>query len=447
MSDLAIRVEGISKLYRLGTSAPYHRFSDLVIGAAKLPIRAAASLLRGSTPSPPAAPATPVAAAARAPAPPGHFWALKDVSFDVKQGEVVGIIGRNGAGKSTLLKILSRITEPTEGQITVRGRVGSLLEVGTGFHPELTGRENVFLNGAILGMTRPEIRRKFDEIVAFAEIEQFLDTPVKHYSSGMYMRLAFAVAAHLEPEILVVDEVLAVGDIAFQRKCLGKMGEVARAGRTVLLVTHTMSAVSSLCSKGVVLDLGNKVFEGGASDAVAVHARSGAAEIGSEWSGLAGDEHVSVERTWVRPTDPQAGFDSSADLEVGIAGTMHEPVVGLVMGFTLWSQFDYELAYVLYDDGEAPPAPRMATGPFEHRFVIPAHTLAAGMYRIQFDVGIHNQKRIIDQQGSLTFRVDNTGGLGRRFITPALRGRVSLFRPGWSAPARAPGSPSQSTRS
>src|SRR6187455_1332247 len=185
-----------------------------------------------------------------------EFWALKDVSFEVKQGEVVGIIGRNGAGKSTLLKILSRITEPSSGRVTLRGRVASLLEVGTGFHPELTGRENIFLNGAILGMSQNEIRKKFDEIVAFAEVERFLDTPVKRYSSGMYVRLAFAVAAHIEPEILVVDEVLAVGDAEFQRKCLGKMKDVATGGRTVLFVSHNMSAVQLLCTRAIYLRAG-----------------------------------------------------------------------------------------------------------------------------------------------------------------------------------------------
>jgi len=184
------------------------------------------------------------------------FWAIKDVSFDIKQGEAVGIIGRNGAGKSTLLKLLSRITEPTRGRITLNGRVASLLEVGTGFHPELTGRENIFLNGAILGMTRQEIKSKFDEIIDFSGIEKFLDTPVKRYSSGMYVRLAFAVAAHLEPEILVVDEVLAVGDVAFQRKCLGKMNDVSNSGRTVLFVSHNMSAIESLCSRVILLNKG-----------------------------------------------------------------------------------------------------------------------------------------------------------------------------------------------
>ena len=197
-----------------------------------------------------------------------EFWALKDVSFEVKQGEVLGIIGRNGAGKSTLLKILSRITEPTAGRVTLRGRVASLLEVGTGFHPELTGRENIYLNGAILGMTRAEIRRKFDEIVAFAEVERFLDTPVKRYSSGMYVRLAFAVAAHLEPEILIVDEVLAVGDAEFQKKCLGKMSEVSRGGRTVLFVSHNMSAVLQLTQRAILLSGGNVAYVGDSQSAV-----------------------------------------------------------------------------------------------------------------------------------------------------------------------------------
>src|SRR3982751_5250944 len=196
------------------------------------------------------------------------FWALRDVTFDVKEGEVVGLIGRNGAGKSTLLKILSRITEPSDGEIRMKGRVSSLLEVGTGFHPELTGRENVYLNGAILGMKRAEIKKKFDQIVEFSEVSKFLDTPVKRYSSGMYVRLAFSVAAHLDPEILIVDEVLAVGDAAFQKKCLGKMGEVAQQeGRRVLFVSHNMSAVQALCTRGILLERGKVCFDGDATEA------------------------------------------------------------------------------------------------------------------------------------------------------------------------------------
>ena len=205
-----------------------------------------------------------------------NFWALKDVSFEIKQGDRVGIIGRNGAGKSTLLKILSRITEPTQGRISIHGRVASLLEVGTGFHPELTGRENVFLNGAILGMSRAEIRKKFDEIVAFAEVEKFLDTPVKRYSSGMYVRLAFAVAAHLEPEILIVDEVLAVGDAQFQKKCLGKMEDVSKnEGRTILFVSHNMGVLAQLCNKGVLLEKGQLKAQGKIDEIVAAYISSG----------------------------------------------------------------------------------------------------------------------------------------------------------------------------
>ena len=212
-----------------------------------------------------------------------EFWALKDVSFEVKQGEVIGIIGRNGAGKSTLLKVLSRITEPTTGRITIKGRVASLLEVGTGFHPELTGRENIFLNGAILGMGKAEIKSKFDEIVNFAEVERFLDTPVKRYSSGMYVRLAFAVAAHLEPEILVVDEVLAVGDAEFQKKCLGKMKQVGKEGRTVLFVSHNMDMINRLCQRGVLLRQGELFFNGGVTEAVGKYINSASNEAHQEY--------------------------------------------------------------------------------------------------------------------------------------------------------------------
>ncbi len=240
MSDIAIRVEHLSKRYRLGEREPYKSLRDVIARAAAAPIH---WLHRDGQ-----------KAAGNG---KDYFGALDDVSFEIQQGEAVGIIGRNGAGKSTLLKILSRITKPTRGRAEIYGRVVSLLEVGTGFHPELTGRENIYLNGAILGMKRKEIERKFDEIVAFAEIEKFLDTPVKRYSSGMYVRLAFAIAAHLEPEILLVDEVLAVGDVAFQKKCLGKMGDVAKEGRTVLFVSHNMAAVEKLCSRAILLEEGH----------------------------------------------------------------------------------------------------------------------------------------------------------------------------------------------
>jgi lipopolysaccharide transport system ATP-binding protein len=241
VSEIAIRVEGLAKQYRIGRSERYKTLRESLAGGIAAPARALWSTFGHKI------------ASAEV---PNTIWALKDVEFEVKRGEVVGIIGRNGAGKSTLLKILSRVTEPTEGLVDLHGRVASLLEVGTGFHPELTGRENVYLNGSILGMRKAEIERKFDEIVAFAEIEKFLDTQVKHYSSGMYMRLAFSVAAHLEPEILIVDEVLAVGDSAFQKKCLGKMGEVSRQGRTVLFVSHQTNQIRRLSDTVVWLDGG-----------------------------------------------------------------------------------------------------------------------------------------------------------------------------------------------
>jgi lipopolysaccharide transport system ATP-binding protein len=242
MSDIAIRVEGLGKQYRIGKRERYRALRDTITDAMYAPFRRMRSVFRPS--------------GVETSEPSETIWALKDVSFEIPRGEVVGVIGRNGAGKSTLLKVLSRITEPTEGRVEIHGRVGSLLEVGTGFHPELTGRENIYLNGAILGMRRAEIARKFDEIVAFAEVQKFIDTPVKHYSSGMYLRLAFAVAAHLEPEILIVDEVLAVGDSTFQKKCLGKIGEVAQDGRTVLFVSHNMTAIESLCGKCLLLQSG-----------------------------------------------------------------------------------------------------------------------------------------------------------------------------------------------
>ena len=246
MPNISIQVENLSKMYNIGLAQQRHdTLRDQLVDLISSPFRK-----RGKDGE------------------DGIFWALRDVSFDVMQGEVTGIIGRNGAGKSTLLKLLSRITEPTSGRAVINGRVGSLLEVGTGFHPELTGRENVFLNGAILGMHRSEINSKFDEIVAFAEIDQFLDTPVKRYSSGMYVRLAFAVAAHLEPEILLVDEVLAVGDIEFQKKCLGKMDDVAKLGRTVLFVSHNMNAIQRLCTQTIYVEKGELVEKGLTRDVV-----------------------------------------------------------------------------------------------------------------------------------------------------------------------------------
>ncbi|MBC7185500.1 MAG: ABC transporter ATP-binding protein [Calditrichaeota bacterium] len=295
MSDIAIRVEGLGKMYRIGGKQErYRTLRDTLSDAFAAPFRRVSSLLRGQ--------------AYGAANLNETIWALKDVSFEVKHGEVVGIIGRNGAGKSTLLKILSRITEPTEGYAEIRGRVGSLLEVGTGFHPELTGRENIYLNGAILGMKKAEIERKFDEIVDFAEIEKFIDTPVKHYSSGMYVRLAFAVAAHLEPEILLVDEVLAVGDAAFQKKCLGKMGDVAREGRTVLFVSHNMAAVLNLCSRAVLLDAGQVIHSGSVIEVVDQYLMADWQDNVFSPRERQGDQRAMIENFEVRPNPPRTGM-------------------------------------------------------------------------------------------------------------------------------------------
>jgi lipopolysaccharide transport system ATP-binding protein len=260
MGDLAIRIERLGKRYRLVNGRPrYRTLREAMRDAALRPLHRVGGLARRKSDGGADA-----------------FWALKDVSFEVRRGQVVGIIGRNGAGKSTLLKVLSRITDPTEGAADLWGRVGSLLEVGTGFHAELSGRDNIFLNGAILGMTRGEIARKFDQVVAFAEVERFIDTPVKHYSSGMYLRLAFAVAAHLEPEILIVDEVLAVGDAAFQKKCLGKISAVASEGRTVLFVSHDMTNVAVLCDSVLLLEAGRVKMRGRPTEVIAAYVQQGA---------------------------------------------------------------------------------------------------------------------------------------------------------------------------
>lgn len=412
MSEVVIDAVGVAKKYRLSAGGPrYKTLRDSVSNGVR------AIVGRGS--------ADGKAAAEQA----QTLWALNGVSFQIRRGEVVGIIGRNGAGKSTLLKILSRITTPTLGYIDVTGRVGSLLEVGTGFHPELSGRENIYLNGAILGMTRAEVTRRFDEIVAFSGVERFLDLPAKRYSSGMYMRLAFAVAAHMEPEILVVDEVLAVGDAEFQKKCLGKMGDVARQGRTVLLVSHNMGAVSSLCSRGILLSQGKVAFDGSAADAVRLYTASPDHAGAEEWTGMAGDEQLSLRRTWVKSLGPDGVFDCGYPIEIGIEASLAKPIDGLICGFTLWSQFGYELAYVLFDDAAAPPSTPVPAGTLRRTFVIPANTLAAGTYRVEFDLGIHMVRGLQTGAAALNFTLENLTGAGRRFVTPPVRGRVGLFRP------------------
>src|SRR6266403_3295525 len=294
MSEPAIRGEKLGKRYRIGERQRYLALRDILTQTAKAPLR----LFRAGAPK---------SASNGA----GHIWALKDASFEVREGEVVGIVGRNGAGKSTLLKILARVTKPTEGFAKIHGRLGSLLEVGTGFHAELTGRENVYLSGAILGMKKREIVRKFDEIVAFAEVEKFIDTPLKHYSTGMQMRLAFAVAAHLDPEVLLVDEVLAVGDAQFQKKCLGKMSQVSKEGRTILFVSHHMPSIASLCSSAVLLDAGEIVRRGETREVVADYLSTHVAKTGTatwDLDNAPGDETARIRKIEVcdpggTPTD------------------------------------------------------------------------------------------------------------------------------------------------
>ena len=318
MTDVAIRCEGIAKQYRIGERESYKALRDVITDAFASPFRRLRSARRHSSDG---------SAGSKMP----NFWALKDVSFEIKRGEVFGIIGRNGAGKSTLLKILSRITEPTHGHADVWGRVGSLLEVGTGFHPELTGRDNIFLNGAILGMKKAEIARKFDEIVAFAEVEKFIDTPVKRYSSGMYVRLAFAVAAHLEPEILLVDEVLAVGDTQFQSKCLGKMQDVRRSGRTVLFVSHSMPSIRRLCTRGLLLSNGLVEFDGPVENAIEhylVH------NVSSEFALAPDPQKPAITRasaTWCEESGIrlEVSFSSPTPLTPPVLGFVLEDALGI----------------------------------------------------------------------------------------------------------------------
>jgi lipopolysaccharide transport system ATP-binding protein len=315
--DAVIRAERLGKKYIIGHEAERERYvalRDVIARAARGAWRRTKDMARGRA----------IVSGDSV----EEFWALKDVSFEVKRGEVLGIIGRNGAGKSTLLKILSRITEPSEGRVTIKGRVASLLEVGTGFHPELTGRENIYLNGAILGMTRAEIKRKFDEIVAFAEVERFLDTPVKRFSSGMYVRLAFAVAAHLEPEILIIDEVLAVGDFEFQKKCLGKMSEVSNRGRTVLFVSHNMAAVGRLCTRGLLLS-GGCVAACGDAEAV----------VGEYASDVQPSYSITFPENGTRPSITEIQVDQQAivahDLVVDISFTSPWPIQNPIGGIVL----------------------------------------------------------------------------------------------------------------
>jgi lipopolysaccharide transport system ATP-binding protein len=346
-------------------------------------------------------------------------WALQDVSFDVIHGEVVGVIGRNGAGKSTLLKILSRITEPTSGIAAIRGRVGSLLEVGAGFHSELTGRENLYLNGAILGMTRLEIDRKFDEIVDFSGVEKFIDTPVKYYSTGMYLRLAFAVAAHLEPEILLVDEVLAVGDTAFQKKCLGKMKSVASEGRTVIFVSHNMAAINVLCSSALVLEHGRIIARGSTEQCIGVYLAQNSENHGTLWQ---------------RPSNRKQGSLCFTRVVAELTG--EQPHVGLELHVTLESRARHKAAFVAVDISDLTGVPIMQALPQLDGFIkdtsvshsvdieIKLPPLIPGQYFVTLWVGSHNTDTLDEIKEAITFEIVDSPTPGRTFPHTSDHGHI-----------------------
>ena len=365
MSKPIISIERIGKAYYLGRQIDQHQtFRDTLAHLAKAPLR---RLREQNAPDEDSQDA---------------FWALRDVSFEVNQGEVVGLIGRNGAGKSTLLKLLSRITEPTEGRAVLRGRVASLLEVGTGFHPELTGRENIYLNGSILGMSRGEIRQKFDQIVAFSEIEQFLDTPVKRYSSGMYVRLAFAVAAHLEPEILIVDEVLAVGDARFQKRCLGKMKEVAAGdGRTVLFVSHNMQAVSTLTSRSIMLKNGRIEAAGPTADVISHYLQDGASSPDLAYAAPPSDETPRITRIELRTSEPNNVQANGKPMQVIVEVSTPRPIDTARLSFHMCTELGEQMTHFWAHDPEHP----MCRRPGTYRLVcsIPKLRLYMGNYTIR----------------------------------------------------------------
>ncbi|MCW5877440.1 MAG: ABC transporter ATP-binding protein [Anaerolineales bacterium] len=413
MSEYAIRVDGLGKSYALGGKVErYRTLRDSLVDMVSWPARMLKGDLRRDA---------------------ERIWALKDISFDVRQGQVLGVIGRNGAGKSTLLKILSRVTDPSAGYAEINGRVGSLLEVGTGFHPELSGRENIYLNGAVLGMKRREIGAKFDEIVEFSGVSKFIDTAVKHYSSGMYLRLAFSVAAHLEPEILVVDEVLAVGDAEFQRKCLGKMGEVAEAGRTVLFVSHNMSAILRLTEESIVLDKGQLVYRAPTSQAVDYYMATGLSQTGERaWAA----EEVPADAAPFRPiamrVKDTAGrvaetVQSPQPVDIEIEYELSQPIQGLRLGIYLQTMRG-EVVFTSFDTDDPKDYEKYATRPAGHylsRVTIPADTLNEGQYVLGLNASAFRVRRYFQDERALAFIVDALGAPGMQWPEP----RQGLVRP------------------
>lgn len=408
----AIKISNLGKCYRVGKNdlrAEYATLRESLTNAVTAPFR-------------------------RLKSQPAHcdteeFWALRDVSFEVQPGEVVAVIGRNGAGKSTLLKTLTRITPPTTGKVSLRGRVGSLLEVGTGFHPELTGRENIYLNGAILGMCRQEIRRKFDEIVAFAGVERFLDTPVKRYSSGMYVRLAFAVAAHLELEILLVDEVLAVGDVEFQKRCLSKMEDVGQSGRTVIFVSHNMAALQSLCRRGIVLDRGQLVFDGTQDEAIGhymsmlenANDRGVYRSCNQPPQKIDEDVHVVEARVMSNGNFASAGYPVGAPLEFRVTCYSREELIGPLLELDIDSLFGSRIVTLRSDVNLSAGLPETVQGEFEFTVRTEDLALKPGEYRLRIKL-LSTVEPLEAIDDALTFSITdadyyrNGGKLGRGLI-------------------------------
>jgi lipopolysaccharide transport system ATP-binding protein len=433
MSNLAIQVDNLSKRYRIGAQGQsYNTLRDTLADALK-------SLFNHNghhlTLSP-----RQLALESKLSAQSDTFWALKDVSFEVNHGEVLGIIGRNGAGKSTLLKILSRVTRPTHGRAKINGRVGSLLEVGTGFHPELTGRENIYLNGAVLGMTRTEIQRKFDEIVEFAEIERFIDTPVKRYSSGMYMRLAFAIAAHLEPEVLIVDEVLAVGDVAFQKKCLGKMDRFAREGRTILFVSHNMVAIQGLCNTAIWLDGGYIMSQGQPAEIVSSYLKASSSNLMEQvWNDRAiapGNDKIRLRRVCLRPekSEPSDPITMRTPIVIEFEFWNLVPETRLILNFQLLNEQGI-VAFASNPTDQTGwhghPSPR---GLFRSRCYIPGDLLKAGQYRVLLSVIKDDSYVIYKHEDALVFEVQDSAELRRGWygemvgiVRPLLRWTTELI--------------------
>lgn len=358
-----------------------------------------------------------------------YVWALRDIDFKVEQGDVVGIIGKNGAGKSTLLKLLSKVTGPTVGTIRARGRIGALLEVGTGFHPEMTGRENIYMNGAIMGMSKQEITRKLDEIVDFSGCERYIDTPVKRYSSGMTVRLGFAVAAHLDPEILVVDEVLAVGDAEFQKKAIGKMQDVSRGeGRTVLFVSHNMASIQRLCHSGILLDKGSIVYSGTASDTISRYLSDQIVQ--SEYINNQPNPKDKLNLLYARVA-PKYGvlITPSTPIRIDLKVKVNQHVGFLVIGFNLISSFQYPLARADYNDVDG--IYTLPTGEYDFHFEIPANTLSNGEYKIELDVAEKNVKNFAEENSVLSFRVDVDENSKVNIFNESIDTKTSIIRENW----------------